>query len=86
MKIKYLYQQLASHISVILVAFLILSLLFSHYVEKFVYESKTEELSTYGERILADITNNPQISSSILRQYENVLDSRDIQYLSLIHI
>lgn len=80
MKIKYLYQQLASHISVILVAFLILSLLFSHYVEKFVYESKTEELSTYGERILADITNNPQISSSILRQYENVLDSRDIQY------
>lgn len=80
MKIKYLYQQLASHIGVILVAFLILSLLFSHYVEKFVYESKTEELATYGENILIDITRNPRLSNSILHQYENVLGSRDIQY------
>lgn len=80
MKVKYLYQQLASHISVIIIAFLILSLLFSHYVEKFVYESKTEELSAYGENILMDTALNPQLSNSILRQYENVLDGRDIQY------
>lgn len=80
MKVKYLYQQLASHISVIVVAFLILSLLFSHYVEKFVYDTKTEELANYGESILADIEANRQRSNTILRQYENVLDNRDIQY------
>ena len=55
MKIKYLYQQLLSHFSVIVIAFLLLSLLFSHYVEQFVYDSKTEELATYGETILRDI-------------------------------
>ena len=52
MKIKYLYQQLTSHVSVIVIAFLIISLLFSHYVEKFVYNNKTEELATYGQTIL----------------------------------
>ena len=80
MKIKYLYQQLASHLSVIIVAFLILSLLFSHYVEKFVYDSKTEELVTYGSNILNDIERNQRNSNTVLRQYENVLDGRDIQY------
>lgn len=80
MKIKYLYQQLASHLSVIIVAFLILSLLFSHYVEKFVYESKTEELVTYGYNILDDIERNQLTSNSILKQYGNVLNGRDIQY------
>ena len=80
MKIKYLYQQLASHLSVIIVAFLILSLLFSHYVEKFVYDAKTEELVTYGSNILNDIERNQRNSNAVLRQYENVLDGRDIQY------
>lgn len=80
MKIKYLYQQLASHLSVIIVAFLILSLLFSHYVEKFVYESKTEELVTYGYNILDDIERSQLPSNSILKQYGNVLNGRNIQY------
>ena len=52
MKVKYLYQQLVSHFSVIVIAFLLLSLLFSHYVEQFVYDNKTEELATYGQSIL----------------------------------
>lgn len=80
MKIKYLYQQLASHLSVIIVAFLILSLLFSHYVEKFVYDSKTEELVTYGYNILDDIERNQLNSNTVLKQYGNVLNGRDIQY------
>ena len=81
MKIKYLYQQLASHLSVIIIAFLILSLLFSHYVEKFVYDSKTEELITYGQNILDDIERDPRNSTkyfAILRAM--CLDGRDIQY------
>lgn len=80
MRIKYIYQQLASHVSVIVIAFLILSLLFSHYVEQFVYTNKTDELTTYGQTILRDIDRNPRNSTSILQSYGHVLDGRDIQY------
>lgn len=81
MKIKYLYQQIASHISVIIIAFLLLSLLFSHYVEKFVYDSKTDELVTYGQNILYDIERDGRNSRNILQSYGQVLDRRDIQYV-----
>ena len=55
MKIKYLYQQLFSHISVIVIAILVLSLLFTQYVERFVYENKIDELTSYGNNILKDL-------------------------------
>lgn len=80
MKIKYLYQQLASHLSVIVIAFLILSLLFSHYVEDFVYNNKTEELATYGFNILRDVEQDQRNSRQTLQQYGHVLSGRDIQY------
>ncbi|WP_262175730.1 sensor histidine kinase [Saccharococcus sp. Marseille-Q5394] len=80
MKIKYFYQQLASHFSVIIIAFLILSLLFSHFVEQFVYDNKTEELASYGQSILTDIEQDQRNSRSILKSYGYVLKSRDIQY------
>ncbi|MCM3638576.1 HAMP domain-containing histidine kinase [Sporosarcina luteola] len=80
MKIKYFYQQLASHFSVIIIAFLILSLLFSHFVEQFVYDNKTEELASYGQSILTDIEQDQRNSRSILKSYGYVLESRDIQY------
>ena len=81
MKIKYLYQQLASHLSVIIIAFLILSLLFSHYVEKFVYDSKTEELASYGQSILQDVENESLNTRTTLESYDHVLNGRDIQYI-----
>ncbi|MDW0116699.1 HAMP domain-containing sensor histidine kinase [Sporosarcina thermotolerans] len=80
MKIKYFYQQLASHFSVIIIAFLILSLLFSHFVEQFVYDNKTEELATYGKSILSDIEQVQGSSREILKSYGHVLEGRDIQY------
>ena len=55
MKFRYIYQQIVSHISIIIVAFLVLSLLFAHYVETLVYTNKTEELSDYGKNILRDL-------------------------------
>lgn len=81
MKIKYLYQQLASHLSVIIIAFLILSLLFSHYVEKFVYDTKTEELASYGQNILRDIELDSRNPKNTLESYDHVLDGREIQYI-----
>src|SRR5690606_6682631 len=80
MKIKYFYQQLVSHFSVIIIAFFILSLLFSHFVEQFVYDNKTEELATYGKSILRDIEQVQGSSREILKSYGHVLEGRDIQY------
>ncbi|MEK3889214.1 sensor histidine kinase [Bacillus sp. FSL K6-3431] len=80
MKIKYVYQQLASHIGVLLIAFLILSLLFTQFVEKLVYENKIEELTSYGNNILGDLESNQGRSQQVLQQYGNVLAGREIQY------
>ena len=55
MKFKYIYQQISSHISIIIVAFIVLSLFFAHYVETLVYTNKAEELSEYGKNIMKDL-------------------------------
>jgi signal transduction histidine kinase len=80
MKIKYLYQQLMSHISVLVVAFLILSLVFAHYVERLVYQNKVDELEAYGENILRDITEGNLPSDRIVNEYLTVLGGRNISF------
>ncbi|WP_053367516.1 sensor histidine kinase [Bacillus sp. FJAT-27245] len=83
MRIKYFYQQLFSHIGVLVVAFLVLSLLFTHYVENLVYQSKTDELVEYGQNILSDLewsSANPREADSVINQYARVLFGRDIQF------
>lgn len=52
MKIKYLYQLLASHISILVLAFLISGAVFSHFVKDFAYQNKVSELTSYGYRIM----------------------------------
>lgn len=66
MKFRYIYQQFFSHISIIIVAFLVLSLLFAHYVENLVYENKANELISYGKAILSEIDETPQASGKLL--------------------
>ncbi|GAA0346424.1 two-component system sensor histidine kinase YclK [Bacillus carboniphilus] len=80
MKLKYFYQQFISHIGVILVAFLVLSLLVSHYIERAVYENKVDELTTYGENILGHFENTLLGRERILNQYSSVLHDRGIQF------
>lgn len=80
MKIKYLYQQLISHISVLVVAFLILSLIFAHYVEQLVYQNKVNELEEYGENILHDITEGNGSSERVVNEYLTVLGGRNINF------
>ncbi|KRG10940.1 histidine kinase [Virgibacillus soli] len=79
MKIKYFYQQLLSHVGVIVIAILILSLLFSHFIENLIYQDKIDELTAYGKNVLADLEQNYD-SESILQEYGHVLAGRDIQY------
>jgi signal transduction histidine kinase len=80
MKVKYIYQQFISHISIIIVAFGILSLLFTHYVETLVYQNKTEELISYGENILGDLERGSERPEQVINQYARVLFGRDIQF------
>lgn len=80
MKVKYLYQQLFSHLSVIIIAFVILSLLFSQFVEQFVYDNKIDELTTYGDNILNDMETTTRGSQKVLGEYSTVLAGRDILF------
>lgn len=80
MKFKYIYQQFFSHISIILVAFLVLSMLFAHYVENLVYDNKEKELITYGQDILNNINNYPSETNQIINQFSAVLAGRKISF------
>ena len=81
MKFRYFYQQIVSHISIIIVAFLVLSLLFAHYVETLVYTNKTEELSDYGKNIIRDLEKSRDGGDRVLNEYSHVLEGRNIQYM-----
>ncbi|OHR68266.1 two-component sensor histidine kinase [Bacillus sp. HMSC76G11] len=78
MRIKYIYQLFLSHISILIIAFMILSLVVAQYAESFVYENKVEELEQYGNRILTDVKNNR--GERALREYEHVLSARGIRF------
>lgn len=80
MKVNYFTQQLASHVSVIIAAVLLVGLLFSHFFEQYVYDTKTDELSQYGRALLTDIDRSTKPSQQTLQSYGQVLNSRDIQY------
>lgn len=80
MKFRYIYQQFFSHISIIVVAFLVLSLLFAYYVENLVYENKADELISYGKAILTDIDETPHATESITNQYSSVLAARKMSF------
>ncbi|MEH7106741.1 HAMP domain-containing sensor histidine kinase [Bacillus sp. JJ1764] len=80
MKFRYFYQQFFSHISIILVAFLLLSLLFAHYLENLVYKNKADELISYGKAIISEIDQNPIATAQILSQYNSVLAARKIGF------
>jgi signal transduction histidine kinase len=80
MKFRYIYQQFFSHISIIIVAFLVLSLLFAHYVENLVYENKANELISYGKSILSEIEQAPQAADPIISRYSSVLSTRKMSF------
>lgn len=84
-KFKYFYQQFFSHISIIIVAFLLLSLLFAHYLENLVYENKADELISYGKAILSDMKESPLASEQVIDQYSEVLAARKISFSMIDH-
>ncbi|WP_313799156.1 HAMP domain-containing sensor histidine kinase [Cytobacillus sp.] len=81
MKIKFFYQILISHISILILAFLILSFSFSKFVENYIFQNKVEELDDYGEQILTDLTVRLEGTESFLEEYSQILKTRHIQYI-----
>lgn len=81
MRLKYIYQLFISHLSILIVAFLILSLVFTNLVENFVYRNKAEELTNYGENILHQFQRIPVGREQILGQYSSVLKARNITFI-----
>ncbi|WP_449537619.1 ATP-binding protein [Ferdinandcohnia sp. Marseille-Q9671] len=79
MKFRYMYQQLFSHISVLVVAFIILSIVFAHYVENLVFEEKVEELTGYGENIISDMSQTSRLDT-VLNSYSTMLSERNILF------
>ena len=78
-RINYFYQLIASHLIVLLIAFLVLSLLFIQYVEDFAYEEKAQELESYGEQILLDLQ-RPRPGSD-LQSYVSILQAQNINFI-----
>ncbi|WJY26963.1 MULTISPECIES: sensor histidine kinase [Sporosarcina] len=80
MKVNVFTQQLISHVTVILAAILLAGFLFSHFFEQYVYDTKTEELTQYGQSLLSDLGRSSQPADAVLRSFGRVLKSREIEY------
>lgn len=79
-KIKYFYQLLISHISILIMAFLLLSLLFTQFVQNYVFQNKTEELAAYGQQVLKELSVRPVGNERFLEEYSRLLRARNINY------
>ncbi|SFA80430.1 MULTISPECIES: cell wall metabolism sensor histidine kinase WalK [unclassified Bacillus (in: firmicutes)] len=80
MKFKYFHQLLLSHISVLLIAFFLLWLLFYSFLESFIYQNKVEELQSFGVQIITDLTDPTEVSPSFLKHYNDLLQARNIRF------
>ncbi|WP_066295102.1 sensor histidine kinase [Bacillus sp. FJAT-29937] len=81
MRIRFFYQLLISHISILILAFLILSLSFSQFVERYIFQNKVEELEAYGDQILTDLTLRLEGNEQFLAEYSQLLNTRHIKYI-----
>lgn len=81
MRIRFFYQLLISHISILILAFLILSISFSQFVESYIFQNKVEELEGYGDQILTDLTVRMEGDEHFLNEYSQLLNTRHIKYI-----
>ena len=79
-KIRYFYQQFLSHMSILIVAFLVLSLLFAKYMEDFIYKKNADELIAYGEQMIQDLNRSGDNGTYIFSSYTRVLAGQNIEY------
>ncbi|QNH39537.1 HAMP domain-containing sensor histidine kinase [Bacillus sp. PAMC26543] len=80
MRIKYLYQLLLSHVSILILAFVIIISLFSHFVKEFAYQNKVEELTSYSVQIASEFQTG-QVDMRRLYPYQDILRTRKTQFI-----
>ncbi|WP_336183858.1 HAMP domain-containing sensor histidine kinase [Bacillus sp. 205(2023)] len=80
MRIKYLYQLLLSHVSILILAFVIIISLFSHFVKEFAYQNKVEELTSYAVQIASEFQTG-QVDMRRLYPYQDILRTRKTQFI-----
>lgn len=78
MKFKYMYQQLLSHIGIITVAFIIVGIIVSQFVEALVFKNKEEELISYGTEIVSELKFISLYDTITINKYQEVLDNQNI--------
>lgn len=78
MRFKYFYQQMLSHLGIITIAFIIVSLIVSQFAESLIFKNKEEELIAYGETIIEELEVLPSVNMNIFEKYQKVLASRNI--------
>ncbi|PAY12428.1 HAMP domain-containing sensor histidine kinase [Bacillus sp. 7705b] len=80
MRIKYLYQLLLSHVSILILAFVIIISLFSYFVKEFAYQNKVEELTSYAVQIASEFQTG-QVDMRRLYPYQDILRTRKTQFI-----
>ncbi|MEC3848250.1 MULTISPECIES: HAMP domain-containing sensor histidine kinase [Bacillus] len=80
MRIKYLYQLLLSHVSILILAFFIIISLFSHFVKDFAYQNKVDELSSYAQQITSEL-NGRDLDLRRLYPYQDMLKTRETRFI-----
>ncbi|WP_238323733.1 sensor histidine kinase [Planococcus donghaensis] len=78
-RIKYFYQLIASHMSILLIAFLVLSILFVRFVDDFAYAEKAEELEKYGGQIIQELERARPGTN--LQSYVSILKAQNISFI-----
>ncbi|HDX9578560.1 TPA: HAMP domain-containing histidine kinase [Bacillus pseudomycoides] len=80
-KIKYFYQLLFSYIFVFLVAFILLSVMFLRLAENLAYETKVEELTSYGTKIIDELEKKEMDVHVVkLKHFSSLLRARDTKF------
>ncbi|WP_349409749.1 HAMP domain-containing sensor histidine kinase [Pseudalkalibacillus sp. SCS-8] len=83
MRIKYFHQLLGSHISILIIAFLLLSILFTRFVEGYVFQNKVNELKSYGNQIVYEspVFDEKPGAKMAFAAYVELLRARDVRFV-----
>ncbi|MFI8710142.1 sensor histidine kinase [Bacillus sp. NPDC077411] len=80
-RIKYFYKLLFSYIFVLLVAFILLSVMFLSLAENLAYETKVEELTSYGTKIIDELEKKEMDVHVVkLKHFSSLLRARDTKF------
>ncbi|WP_440604552.1 sensor histidine kinase [Bacillus sp. GB_SG_008] len=80
-RVKYFYKLLFSYIFILLVAFILLSAMFLSLAENLAYETKVDELTSYGTKIIDELEKKEMNVHVVkLKHFSSLLHARDTKF------